>query len=103
MLDTAQHTATTGDSRIRWWTFAIVSMAICLWSGVSGVGLAVGPLVGGAVVNGLPWSTIFWLNIPIGILVLLLAVVRLEDSRGDHQPLDLPGLGLAAAGLVGIT
>jgi EmrB/QacA subfamily drug resistance transporter len=79
------------------------AMVIGLWSGVAGLGLAIGPLVGGAVVNGLPWSTIFWLNVPIGIIVVVLGATQLEESRGDLQPLDIPGLMLAAGGLLGIT
>jgi EmrB/QacA subfamily drug resistance transporter len=79
------------------------AMVIGLWSGVAGLGLAIGPLVGGAVVNGLPWSTIFWLNVPIGAVVIVLAVTRLEESWGDRQPLDLPGLVLAGVGLLGVT
>lgn len=79
------------------------AVVIGLWSGVAGLGLAIGPLVGGAVVNGLPWSTIFWLNVPTGVLVILLASARLDESWGDRQPLDGPGLVLAATGLLGIT
>ena len=79
------------------------AMVIGLWSGVAGLGLAIGPLVGGAVVNGLPWSTIFWLNVPIGVLVVILGATQLEESWGDRQPLDIPGLVLAAAGLLGVT
>ena len=78
-------------------------MVIGLWSGVAGLGLAIGPLVGGAVVNGLPWNTIFWLNVPIGVIVVMLAATQLEESLGDRQPLDLPGLLLAAFGLMGVT
>jgi EmrB/QacA subfamily drug resistance transporter len=79
------------------------AMVIGLWSGVSGLGLAIGPLVGGAVVNGLPWNSIFWLNVPVGVLVLALGLLRLEESQGARQPLDLPGLALAAGGLLGVT
>lgn len=76
---------------------------IGLWAGVSGLGLAVGPLVGGAIVSGITWNAIFWLNVPIGLIVIALGWLRLEESRGDRQPLDLPGLLLAAGGLFGIT
>jgi EmrB/QacA subfamily drug resistance transporter len=79
------------------------AVVIGLWSGVAGLGLAIGPLVGGAVVNGLPWNTIFWLNVPVGALVIVLGSTKLEESWGDRQPLDLPGLVLAAGGLSGIT
>ncbi len=77
--------------------------AIGLWSGVSGLGLAIGPLVGGAIINGLAWNAIFWVNVPIGVAVVVLAVLRLEESRGDQQPLDVPGLTLAAGGLFALT
>ncbi len=77
--------------------------AIGLWSGISGLGLAIGPLVGGAVINGLPWSAVFWINVPIGIAVIALGLLRLEESFGERRPLDLPGLGLAGLGLLGVT
>ena len=75
---------------------------IGLWAGVSGLGLAIGPLVGGAIVDGISWSAIFWINVPIGLAVVVLGALRLEESFGDRQPLDLVGLLLAAAGLFGI-
>lgn len=76
--------------------------AIGLWSGISGLGLAIGPLVGGAIVSGITWNAIFWLNVPVGLLVVLLGLFRLDESFGDRRPLDLPGLALAALGLFGI-
>lgn len=76
---------------------------IGLWAGISGLGLAIGPLVGGAVINGLAWNAIFWLNVPIGVVLLALGAFRLEESFGERQPLDLPGLALVAAGLFGLT
>jgi EmrB/QacA subfamily drug resistance transporter len=75
---------------------------IGLWGGVSGLGLAAGPLVGGLIVNGWTWNAIFWVNVPVGLLVLVLGRLRLQESRGDRRPLDLPGIGLAAAGLLGL-
>jgi EmrB/QacA subfamily drug resistance transporter len=76
---------------------------IGLWAGVSGLGLAIGPLVGGAIVNGIAWNAIFWLNVPIGIVVIALGWWRLDESWGDRLPLDYPGLFLVAAGLFGVT
>ena len=57
-------------------------LALGIWSGVSGLGVALGPLVGGAVVNGLSWEYIFWLNVPIGIALIPLASRRLDESYG---------------------
>ncbi len=75
--------------------------ALGVWSGVAGLAVASGPLVGGAVVEGLSWQWIFWLNVPIGVLLLPVAM-RLQESYGPDKALDLPGLGLAGAGLVGL-
>ena len=77
-------------------------LAIGAWSGVSGLGVALGPLVGGAVVDGISWHWIFWLNVPTGLALIPLAARRLAESHGPARSLDLPGLGLASAGLLGI-
>src|SRR3954453_11697111 len=54
--------------------------ALGIWAGVSGLGVALGPVVGGAVVEGVSWHWIFWLNVPIGLALLLLAGARLTES-----------------------
>jgi EmrB/QacA subfamily drug resistance transporter len=72
------------------------------WGGISGLAVAIGPLVGGAVVEGISWQWIFWLNVPIGLVLIPLAALRLRESRGPNDKLDLPGLGLASAGLLGV-
>jgi len=77
-------------------------MALGIWGGVSGLAVALGPVVGGAIVDGLSWQWIFWLNVPIGIALLPVAALRLTESKGPNRSLDLPGLGLASAGLFGI-
>ncbi len=76
--------------------------ALGVWSGVAGLAVASGPLVGGAVVEGLSWQWIFWLNVPIGLLLLPIAT-RLQESYGPDKALDLPGLGLASSGLLALT
>lgn len=76
--------------------------AIGLWSGISGLGLAAGPLTGGAIVNGLNWNAIFWVNVPVAALLLVLGGWRLEESRGERVPLDLPGIALVGPGLFAI-
>jgi EmrB/QacA subfamily drug resistance transporter len=77
-------------------------MAIGVWSGISGIAVAIGPLVGGAVVQGISWHWIFWINVPIGIVMMPLALRWLKESRGPYGTLDLPGLGLASTGAFGI-
>jgi EmrB/QacA subfamily drug resistance transporter len=77
-------------------------LALGAWGGISGLAVAFGPLVGGAVVDGISWHWIFWLNVPIGLVLVPLALLRLEETRGPAGRLDLPGLGLASAGLLGI-
>src|SRR5215216_1426722 len=78
-------------------------LAIGAWSGISGLGVALGPLVGGAVVEGISWHWIFWLNVPIGLALLPLAARLLIESHGPNERLDLPGLALAGGGLLGLT
>jgi EmrB/QacA subfamily drug resistance transporter len=77
-------------------------LALGAWGGVGGLAIALGPLVGGAVVQGIAWQWIFWLNVPIGLVLVPLALRRLEESHGAGGRLDLPGLALASAGLFGI-
>jgi len=74
-------------------------LALGAWGGISGLAIAIGPVVGGAIIEGLNWHWIFWLNVPLGIVVLVMAALRLTESRGLVSRLDLPGLGLASAGL----
>ncbi|MEU0093740.1 DHA2 family efflux MFS transporter permease subunit [Kribbella sp. NPDC006257] len=78
------------------------SAAIGIWGGISGLGVAVGPVVGGAVVDGLNWQWIFWLNVPIGVLVLPFAARVLQESFGGSKRLDLVGLVLSAASVLSI-
>jgi EmrB/QacA subfamily drug resistance transporter len=78
-------------------------LALGAWSGVSGLGVALGPVIGGAVVNGLHWSWIFWINVPIGLALLVPAARALRESHGPSARLDVPGLALVAGGLLGLT
>jgi EmrB/QacA subfamily drug resistance transporter len=77
-------------------------MALGVWSGISGAAVAIGPLVGGAVVQGISWHWIFWINVPIGLVLVPLAAAVLRESRGPYGSLDLPGLALASSGAFGI-
>src|SRR5262245_51103313 len=72
------------------------------WSGVAGLAVAFGPVFGGAIVDGINWHWIFWLNVPVGLLLIPLALLRLDETYGPRAKLGLPGLGLVSAGLFGI-
>uniref|UniRef100_UPI0015F04062 MFS transporter n=1 Tax=Streptomyces shenzhenensis TaxID=943815 RepID=UPI0015F04062 len=71
-------------------------------SAVEGVAIAMGPLLGGAVVEHLSWQWIFWINVPIGAVVLPVARWKLTESHGPSPRLDLVGTALASAGLFGL-
>ena len=77
-------------------------LALGAWGGISGLAVAFGPLVGGAVVDGISWHWIFWLNVPIGLVLIPLALTRLTETRGPDSRLDVPGVALASAGLFGL-
>jgi EmrB/QacA subfamily drug resistance transporter len=77
-------------------------LALGAWGGIGGLAVAFGPVVGGAVVEGIAWQWIFWLNVPIGLVLVPLALTRLQETTGPASRLDLPGVGLASAGLFGI-
>jgi EmrB/QacA subfamily drug resistance transporter len=71
---------------------------IGIWGGISGLGVAAGPLIGGAVTQGLSWHWVFWVNVPVGIAAVASARLRLPESRGPRTRLDIPGLALVSAG-----
>jgi EmrB/QacA subfamily drug resistance transporter len=75
---------------------------IGIWGGIGGLAIAGGPLVGGAVVQGLNWHWIFWINVPIGLAAAVLSARCLPDSRGPAGRLDLPAVPLIAGGAVAI-
>lgn len=76
--------------------------ALGIWSAISGTGVALGPLVGGAVIDSISWHWIFWINVPIGVALLPLATVLLRESHGPSRKFDFPGVALAATGLFGL-
>jgi len=76
---------------------------IGIWGGVAGLAVASGPLIGGAVTQGLNWHWIFWVNVPIGIVAIVGSWLWLADSRGPGSRLDLPALVLVAAGVGALT
>ncbi len=75
---------------------------IGIWGALGGLGVAGGPLVGGAVTQGLDWHWIFWINVPIGVVALILSRFRLAETRGPATRLDLVAAGLVAGGASGI-
>ncbi len=75
---------------------------IGLWGGIGGLAVAAGPLVGGAITQGLDWHWIFWVNVPIGLVASALSLVRLSESHGPATRLDLPAVALVTGGAVGI-
>src|ERR687886_2138421 len=110
-LDLARAAQGVGGAIVTPLTLTILSSAVSAerrgvalgaWGGIGGLAVAMGPLVGGAVVEGISWQWIFWLNVPIGLVLAPLAYLKLDESYGGAKHLDLPGLGLASAGLFGI-
>ena len=78
------------------------AVALGAWGGIAGLAIAIGPLVGGAISEGLAWQWIFWVNVPIGLVAIPLAWARLTETRGPSTRLDLAGLGLASGGLLAV-
>jgi EmrB/QacA subfamily drug resistance transporter len=76
--------------------------ALGIFSGVTGLAILGGPMVGGAVVQGLAWQWIFWLNVPIGLIVIPLAVSRIGESFGARAALDVVGLLLVSGASLGL-
>jgi EmrB/QacA subfamily drug resistance transporter len=80
------------------------TQALGIWSGVSGIALAAGPLVGGLLIQASGWQAIFFVNLPIGMLALLLGLRVLAESRNPAaNRLDVPGQALAIGGLAALT
>ncbi len=77
-------------------------LALGAWGGISGLAIALGPVVGGAIVEGVSWHWIFWVNVPIGLVTIPLAAALLVESRGPDTRLDVPGLALASGGLLAL-
>jgi EmrB/QacA subfamily drug resistance transporter len=71
--------------------------ALGIFSGVVGIAVLAGPAIGGAITEGLGWQWIFWINLPIGLIAIIMAVTQLRESFGPAAALDIPGLALVAA------
>lgn len=69
---------------------------------IVGLALIGGPVIGGVITAGIAWEWIFWLNVPIGIVLLPLVLTRIDESGGEDTALDLRGLPLVTLGVLGI-
>jgi EmrB/QacA subfamily drug resistance transporter len=76
--------------------------AIGMFSAVTGVAVASGPVIGGAVVQGISWQWIFWINVPIALVSIPLVLTKMKESHGPDTALDLRGLALVTGGALGI-
>jgi EmrB/QacA subfamily drug resistance transporter len=79
--------------------------AIGIWAGVSAMALAIGPLVGGLIVDNINWNWIFFINVPVGVAGILVSQLVIKESRdtSHEQSIDLPGLITSSAGLFALT
>ncbi len=76
--------------------------AMGIFGGVTGLAAVVGPVLGGAITQGIAWQWIFWLNVPIGLLAIVLVLRRLDESYGPRAALDIPGLALGTGAGLGL-
>jgi EmrB/QacA subfamily drug resistance transporter len=77
-------------------------MIVGVYGGLAGLAVALGPIVGGAITEGIDWHWIFWLNVPIGLATVVLGTRRLPESHGPRARLDLVGVGLVTSGVVSL-
>lgn len=73
-----------------------------VYGAVTGLAATVGPVAGGAVVQGIAWQWVFWLSVPVGLVAMPLVLAKVPESAGQRVPLDLPGLVLAAVAAFGL-
>ncbi|HUJ65085.1 MAG TPA: DHA2 family efflux MFS transporter permease subunit, partial [Acidimicrobiales bacterium] len=73
-----------------------------IYGGLAGLAVAMGPIVGGAVTQGINWHWIFWINVPVGVVAVVLGLRLLAESYGPPQRLDLVGVGLVTGGVVAV-
>jgi EmrB/QacA subfamily drug resistance transporter len=76
--------------------------ALGIFSSLTGLALLSGPVVGGAIAQGIAWQWIFWLNVPIGLITIPLVLNRIRESAGPGVALDIPGLTLVTGGALGM-
>jgi EmrB/QacA subfamily drug resistance transporter len=76
--------------------------ALGIFSGVVGIAVLAGPAAGGAITEGLGWQWIFWINLPIGLIAIVMVMTRLRENFGADAALDIPGLALVAASALAV-
>ncbi len=76
--------------------------AIGIFSAITGLAVASGPFIGGAVVEGISWEWIFWINVPIGFAAIPLVLRRMRESYGPDTGLDIPGVALVTGATLGV-
>src|ERR1700742_54554 len=76
--------------------------ALGIFFAVNGLAVAGGPLVGGAITQGIAWQWIFWLNVPVGLPLIPLVLRRIPESHGPDRSIDLPGVALVSVGVLGL-
>jgi len=76
--------------------------AMGIFGGVAGLAALVGPVLGGAITQGIAWPWIFWLNVPVGLLAIPLVLTRIQESYGPRGTLDVLGLALGSGAALGL-
>jgi EmrB/QacA subfamily drug resistance transporter len=76
--------------------------ALGIFSGVTGLAVLAGPVVGGAIAQGLAWQWIFWLNVPVGVTAIVLVRARTEESFGARTAIDVAGVALITGAALGL-
>ncbi|WP_433334807.1 MFS transporter [Spirillospora sp. CA-294931] len=74
--------------------------AFGVWGAIMGISIALGPLIGGAILHFMPWQWIFWVNVPIGLVLIVLSLLVIEETKGDVRRLDIIGLILSTTAIV---
>jgi EmrB/QacA subfamily drug resistance transporter len=78
-------------------------MVVGAWGAITGIAVGLGPVVGGAIVQGLAWQWVFWLNVPVGLVLVTVGRRVLAESRGPARRLDPAGLVLATGAVFAFT
>jgi EmrB/QacA subfamily drug resistance transporter len=76
--------------------------AIGISGAITGLSVASGPLVGGAIIDGLSWQGVFWINVPFGLVLVPLVLTRMRESHGPDTSIDIPGVALITGASLGV-